>query len=162
MVIKNQFLSCFIERLNSYQIIRTQPFLTLYDDWFLEVRKGLENEIYENILLASTDKTTYLEYIKKRVKENVDYQTNTQFLDKWTKKYPLDGLKFPFTKNEEIEQILGISVNESDLGYEKKKLCTNMQMDFYCHAAMAEKYKMIAFIDDLGHADGNNTNNRHL
>lgn len=147
-MIKKQYLLSFVDRLNNYQIIRNQPFLTLYDHWFLDARKDLENEIYEN-MLSQTDKTTYLEYVKKRVREDVEYQNDSQFLDKWVKKYDLYDLKFPFTENEEIEQIIGTSINQSDLSYEQNKLCTNMQIDFYCHAAMVEKYKMIDFIDEL-------------
>jgi len=148
-MIKKDFLIAFIERLNSYQIIRTQSFLTIYDDWFIEVTKDLENEIYENTLLPSTDKTAYLEYIKKQVLDEVAYHGDTQFLNTWIEKHELDGLNFPFIENEEVQQLLATHVNHPGLNYTKKKLCTNMQMDFYCHAAMIEKYKMIAFIDKL-------------
>jgi len=103
-MIKKDFLIAFIERLNSYQIIRTQSFLTIYDDWFIEVTKDLENEIYENTLLPSTDKTAYLEYIKKQVLDEVAYHGDTQFLNTWIEKHELDGLNFPFIENEEVQQ----------------------------------------------------------
>lgn len=148
-MIKLKFLMAFIERLNSYQIIHTQSFLAIYDYWFIEVTKNLENEIYKNILLPSTDKTAYLGYIKKQVIDKVPYRSDNQFLNEWIKKYELDGLNFPFIENEEVEQILDTYANHPGLNYTSKKLCTNMQMDFYCHAAMLEKYKMIAFIDKL-------------
>lgn len=146
-MIKYQYLNAFIERLNTYQIVRTHPFLTLYAEWFIEVRNGLENEVYNNILLSSTDKTTYLEYVKKRILDEVAYQNDEQILDKWIKNHQLERLEFPFSNNEEVQRLLATDINQPDLDYETKKLCTNMQMDFYCHAAMGEKFEMIAFID---------------
>jgi hypothetical protein len=148
-MMKNDYLAIFIERLNTYQIIRTHAFFSLYNEWFVEVIKALENEIFENLLLTTTDKLRYLKYVKKQVADKITYQNDTKFLDKWIKKYQLDESKFPFLENEEVQQLLDTNIKESILDYKKKKLCTNMQMDFYCHAAMVEKYKMIDFIDKL-------------
>lgn len=146
---KKEYLVSFIERLNTYQVVRTNAFYSLYNEWFVEVIKALENEIFENLLLTSIDKVRYLKYVKKQVTDKIAYQKDTKFLDKWIKKYQIVKSTFPFTDNEEVQQLLDTNIKESILDYTMKKLCANMQMDFYCHAAMIEKYNMIAFIDSL-------------
>ncbi|WP_298266054.1 hypothetical protein [uncultured Lutibacter sp.] len=148
-MIKYNFLNGFIERLNTYEIIRSLTFFSLYNEWFLEVSLELHDEILENLSLTTTDKKNYLKYVRKQASEKVVYQNDNKFLEKWIKKYQLEESKFPFIDNEEVQMLLDTDVKDPVLDYKKKKLCTNIQMDFYCHAAMIEKYKMIAFIDDL-------------
>lgn len=148
-MIKYNFLNGFIERLNTYEIIRSLAFFSLYNEWFLEVSQALHDEILENLSLTTTDKKIYLKYVKKQASEKVVYQNDNKFLEKWIKIYQLEESKFPFIDNEEVQMLLDTDVKDPVLDNKKKKLCTNIQMDFYCHAAMIEKYKMIAFIDEL-------------
>jgi hypothetical protein len=148
-MIKYNFLNGFIERLNTHEIIRSLAFFSLYNEWFLEVSRALHDEILENLSLTTTDKKIYLKYVKKQASEKVVYQNDNKFLEKWIKIYQLEESKFPFIDNEEVQMLLDTDVKDPVLDNKKKKLCTNIQMDFYCHAAMVEKYKMIDFIDEL-------------
>lgn len=148
-MIQKKSLLNYIERLNSYQIVRSLSFFSLYDEWFLEVTKALEEEISENLLLTTTDKERYLKHVKEKITDDIVYQKDIDLLHKWIKKYELDELKFPFIENEEVQQLLDTDLKEPILDYKRRKLCTDIQMDFYCHAAVVEKYKMIDFIDKL-------------
>jgi len=147
---KENYLAAFIDRLNTYQVIYTTPFLVLYEYWFTEVRDLLHNEIDENLLLLATEKhKKYLEIVLNKIKKNIIYMQNSLILDKWIEKYDLSKYEFPFLENKEVEQILATSISQDNLDYDKKKIATNMQIDFYSYTAMIEAQKMIEYIDSL-------------
>lgn len=148
-MIQKQHLLNFIERLNTHQIIRTHSFFSLYNEWFFEVTHALKDEILENLSLTTTDKKDYLKYVMMQISEKIVYQNNSKLLDKWIKKFKLYNFKFPFVDDGVAQCLLDADIKDSSLDYNYRKDCTNMQFDFYCHAAMIEKYKMIAFINDL-------------
>jgi hypothetical protein len=143
------FLRGFVERLNNYQIIYLDDFFSLYNDWFIDIRKLLENEIHENLFLTSTNKIKYLEYSKKTINNEVVYIPNSLFLDKWIKIYELDKFEFPFIENEEVKELLSTNIRQPNLDNLTRKKCTNMQIDFYCYVALNEKMNMIEFINEL-------------
>lgn len=145
---KEIYLAKFIERLNTYQIIYTTPFLVLYEDWFTEVSNPLQNEINDNLLLLATEKhKKYLEIVLSKIKKNIIYNEISLSLNKWIEKYDLSNFSFPFIENIEVKQVLATSIDQINLDYEKKKNATNMQIDFFCYAAMLELQKMIEFIN---------------
>jgi hypothetical protein len=67
---------------------------------------------------------------------------------KWIKKYELFDIVFPFTKNEKIQLILASDIKSVYLDYSLKKEYKNIQIDFFCYAAMIEKYEMISFLEE--------------
>jgi hypothetical protein len=147
---KENYLAAFIERLNTYQVIYTTPFLVLYEYWFIEVSDHLYNEIDENLLLLDKEKhKKYLEIVLSKIKKNIIYIQNPLLVDKWIEKYDLSKYEFPFLENKEVQQNLATSISQDNLDYEKKKIATNMQIDFYCYAAIIEVQKMIYFIDNI-------------
>ena len=79
-MLKKDALLNFIERLNVYQIVYQQPFLTLYPEWFKEVSIDLENEIHENLLITNIQKESYLSYIKKRILEDIPFERQDETL----------------------------------------------------------------------------------
>jgi len=148
---KEKYLAAFIERLNTYQIIYTNPFLDLYvNDWFTEIGEMLNEEITHNIsLIPTTDDIQYLETVKNKITKNIIYKGYSFNLDKWIAKYDLSKYEFPFLENKEVEQNLATSISQDILDYVNKKIATNMQIDFYCYSAIIEVQKMIYFIDNL-------------
>lgn len=149
---KENYLAAFIERLNSFQVIYGIPFLELYNDWFEQVSNLLKNEIDGNLLLLAPEKhNKYLEIVISKINKNIILNQNSLNLDRWIKKFGLSTYNFPFIENKEVKQILATSISQHNLDHNKKKITTNVQIDFYCYAAMIEVQKMNAFIDDLLH-----------
>ena len=148
-MIKKDALLNFIERLNVYQIVYQQPFLTLYPEWFKEVSIDLENEIHENLLITNIQKESYLSYIKKRILEDIPFESHKKIIDKWVETYALEDLKFPYLDHKEIKILIASSLDGDYLSQKEKHLYKEIQIDFYCHAAIIEKYRILDFINDL-------------
>ena len=73
--------------------------------------------------------------------------TMKEFLDKWLKKYDVTIDEFPKFSNEELKHWLnryynGYSETPHDLDF-----ILDIQIDFYCYAAMVEAKKMIDFLE---------------
>lgn len=156
-MLKKDALLNFIERLNTYQIVLKQPFLTLYPDWFSEVFINLENEIHENMSFAQINKEDYLNYVKRRISEKIPFENNEETIEKWKETYNLEDLIFPYLDNQEIKIRIASSLDAEYLNQKEKQHCKEVQIDFYCHYAMIKKYEMIHFIDDLLKKDNNKT-----
>lgn len=154
-MLKKDALLNFIERLNVYQIVYQQPFLTLYPEWFKEVSIDLENEIHENLLIANIQKESYLNYVKRRISSEIPFENNEETLEKWKETYNLEDLIFPYLDNQEIKIRIASSLDAEYLNQKEKQRCKEMQIDFYCHYAMLKKHEMIHFIDDLLKTDSN-------
>jgi hypothetical protein len=142
-MLKKSALLNFIERLNAYKLVYQQPFLMLYPDWFTEVSINLENEMHENLLIANIQKESYLRYIKKRILEDIPFESHTKIIDKWVETYGLEGLKFPYLDYKDIKILIASSLDGDYLNQKEKHLYKEIQVDFYCHAAIIEKDRIL-------------------
>lgn len=145
-----KYLTAFIERLNTYQIIYKVPFSTLYEDWFIEVRELLLEEISDNLLMLPLKKhLQYLQNVRDKIIKNIIYNENATNLEKWTGKDDLKEDEFPFLNNEAIKIILATTINQDGLEYDEKQIAKNMQLDFYTYTAYNEKMNILKHIDNL-------------
>lgn len=149
-------LAAFIESLNTYNLIHTYPYFELYDGWFSEKTDNLIEEINEELLLFPKEqRTDYLRMVKfKLERNNIFNNESLLYLNKWTEKYNLKGLDFPFTENRQILIMLSVSPkDEQDYNY--KKDVTNMQIDFFCYSASLEYQKVLDFLGSLFQTEEN-------
>jgi len=148
--VKKRRLKIFIDRLNNYDEMRYNSFLDYYPQLFNQLQLDLQNEIKENLINTNIDKTRYLDYVKSEVQKHLPYKNSKDFISKWVVTFKAETFTFPYTRIKEINMLLAYTLSikdKDDIGF--IKLSTDIKIDFFCHAAMIEKYKVLDFIDNL-------------
>lgn len=147
---KKRRLKFFIARLNSYDEMRYNSFLDYYPQLFDQLQLDLQNEIKENLINTNIDKKRYLDFVKSEIQKYLPYKNSKDFISKWVDTFKAEAFDFPYIQIKEINKLLAYTLpnkGKDDIGF--IKLSTDIKIDFYCHAAMIEKYKMLDFINNL-------------
>lgn len=144
---KDDILNAFLKEINNEKDVYQSTFIQCYDFGIKAYTDYLKSEITENILILPTDKLNlYLDFIENKISSTPYFSTNLNIIDKWITKYDLQKLQFPFTESKEVKQLISLSVNFHQLAEEQRILMEDIQIDFYCYAAMIEANKIVAFI----------------
>jgi hypothetical protein len=144
---KDEYLNVFCKELSDERIIKETCFDLVYDG-IVHYIPYLETEVIENLLLLGNDKREdYLNFAIDKIKKTPHVGNDKIDIDKWLKKYNVAIDKFPKFSNDELNHWLkryynGYSETPEDLDF-----ILDIQIDFYCYAAMIEGNKMIEFLE---------------
>ncbi len=146
----NIFLNAFIEKFNSRKmLLSVTTFSELYDEIITESYQ-LQKEINESLLSLHPDnKELYLNYVKERINVEILGGIDNAIIDKWTVKFNLDKVDFPFTENEQIKIIVSTWLEQPGLSFEEQTLVKNIQSDFYLYTLYIEANEVIKLINQF-------------
>jgi hypothetical protein len=144
---KDEYLNVFCKEISDERVIKETCFDLVYEG-IVHYVPYLETEIIENLLLLGNDKRDdYLNFAIDKIKKTPFVGNDKINIDKWLKKYNVSIDEFPKFSNKELSHWLnryynGYSETPNDLDF-----ILDIQIDFYCYAAMVEANKMIDFIE---------------
>lgn len=144
---KDQYLKIFCEQISNERVIKETCFDLVYES-IVHYVPYLETEIIENILFLNNDKKDdYLNYAIDKIKKTPFFDKDKYNIDKWLKKYDATIEEFPKFRNEELEHWLNSYYKEYYGTFKDREFILDIQIDFYCYAAMIVSNKMIDFLD---------------
>lgn len=155
---KDEYLNVFCKEISDERVIKETCFDLVYDG-IVHYVPYLETEIIENLLLLGNDKRDdYLNFAIDKIKKTPFVGNDKINIDKWLKKYNVSIDEFPKFNNEELIHWLGRYYNgyyetPNDLDF-----ILDIQIDFYCYAAMIEANKMIDFLESKRTNSNNGSN----
>jgi|GEM_PF-2338559 len=144
---KDEYLTVFCKEISDERAVKECCFDLVYEG-IVHYVPYLETEIIENLLLLGNDKRDdYLNFAIDKIKKTPFVDKEKFNIDKWLKKYNVSINEFPNFSNEELKHWLnryynGYSETPHDLDF-----ILDIQIDFYCYAAMIEANKMIDFLE---------------
>jgi hypothetical protein len=144
---KDEYLNVFCKEISDERVIKETCFDLVYEG-IVHYVPYLETEIIENLLLLGNDKRDdYLNFAIDKIKKTPFVGNDKINIDKWLKKYNVSIDEFPKFSNKELSHWLnryynGYSETPNDLDF-----ILDIQIDFYCYAAMVEANKMINFLE---------------
>ncbi|AEW85364.1 hypothetical protein FCOL_02595 [Flavobacterium columnare ATCC 49512] len=144
---KDEYLNAFCKEISNERDIYQSTFIQCYDFGIRNFTEKLKSEINENILILPSEKIShYIDFVEDKIKETPYFSVPSNSLNKWIDKYNLQDLEFPYLGNKELKQLISMSINFHHLTEEDRELMEDIQIDFYCYAAMIEANKMIDFL----------------
>lgn len=144
---KDEYLNAFCKEISNERDIYQSTFIQCYDFGIRNFTEKLKSEINENILILPSEKIShYIDFVEDKIKETPYFSVPSNSLNKWIDKYNLQDLEFPYLGNKELKQLISMSINFHHLTEEDRELMEDIQIDFYCYAAMLEANKMIDFL----------------
>ncbi|MBC5836719.1 hypothetical protein [Flavobacterium muglaense] len=145
---KGDFLNAFIKEISNEREIYQSTFIQCYDFGIKAYTDYLKSEIKENLLILPAEKINpYLDFIEDKISSTPYFTTNPNIIDKWITKYNATTLEFPFLENKEINFFITKSINFHLWNDEDRSLMEDIQIDFYCYAAMVEAKKITDFLN---------------
>ena len=144
---KDEYLNVFCREISDERVINETCFDLIYEG-IIHYVPYLETEVIENLLHLGNDKRDdYLNFAVDKIKKTPFIDKEKINIDKWLKKYNVTIDEFPKFSNDELNNWLkryynGYSETPNDLDF-----ILDIQIDFYCYAAMIEANKMIAFLE---------------
>ncbi|MBT8244931.1 MAG: hypothetical protein HKP48_08280 [Winogradskyella sp.] len=146
---KDEYLIAFCKEISNERAIKENTFMQLYDYGITHYGPYLESEITENLLLLNKDKKEdYLNYVLDKINKTPFASIPEDYIDKWLTKYKVDRNEFPNFKNQELNEVLETYyASEHITTYDKQHALLDIQIDFYCYAAMLEVKKIVTFIE---------------
>lgn len=146
---KDEYLNAFCKEISNERDIYQSTFIQCYDFGIKNFTEFLKSEITENLLILSSEKINpYLDFVEDKIKKTPSFEVEKNIIDRWIKKYNLKNLQFPYTESKEVKQLISMSVNFHQLTEDERTLMEDIQIDFYCYAAMIEANKMIDFLQN--------------
>lgn len=144
---KDEYLNVFCKEISDERVIKECCFDLIYEG-IIHYVPYLETEVIENLLHLGNDKRDdYLNFTVDKIKKTPFIDKEKINIDKWLKKYNVTIDEFPKFSNDKLNNWLkryynGYSETPNDLDF-----ILDIQIDFYCYAAMVEANKMIAFLE---------------
>ncbi|WP_026726466.1 hypothetical protein [Flavobacterium sasangense] len=156
---KDEYLNVFCKEISDERVIKETCFDLVYDG-IVHYVPYLESEVMENLLVLGNDKKDdYLNFAIDKIKKT-PYVGNDQIdIDNWVNKYDLNIDEFPKFNNEELKHWLGRYYNGYSQTPDDLDFILDIQIDFYCYAAMIEANKMIDFLESK-RTNANNGSNK--
>jgi hypothetical protein len=155
---KNDYLNEFCNEISDDRRIKETCFELVYNG-IIHFVPYLETEVIENLLFLSNDKKDdYLNYAIDKIKKTPFAANDNINIDKWLKKYNVSIEEFPNFNNVELKHWLGRYYNGYSETPHDLDFILDLQIDFYCYAAMTEANKMIKFIESKRTNVNNGTN----
>lgn len=147
--INEEYLIAFCNSISNEREIKKTCFDLLYQTDITHYTPYLESEIIANLLhLPNEKKDDYIRYTLDRINKTPLRNTSKNILDKWLKKYNVDLSNFPKFSNEELNIVLKTYYNGYTFEtHQEQHFILDIQIDFYCYAAMLEAEKMISFLE---------------
>lgn len=144
---KDQYLDAFCKEISNEREIYQSTFIQCYDFGIRNFTEKLKSEINENVLILPTEKiSNYIDFVEDKIKETPYFSIPNNSLSKWIDKYNLQDLEFPYLENNEVKQLISMSVNFHHLTEEDRELMEDIQIDFYYYASMIEANKIFDFL----------------
>lgn len=145
---KDEYLNAFCKEISNERDIYQSTFLQCYDFGIKSFTEFLKSEVTENLLILPLEKINpYLDFIEDKIKKTPYFEVDNNIVDRWIIRYNLENFTFPFLENKEVNKLISMSVNFHQLTEEDRTLMEDIQIDFYCYAAMIEANKMIDFLE---------------
>lgn len=147
-VFKDQYLNAFCKEISNESDIYQSTFIQCYDFGIKNFTEFLKSEITENLLILPSEKINpYLDFLEDKIKKTPYFDIDNNAIDRWISMYNLENFAFPFIENKEVKKLISMSVNFHQLTEDDRTLMEDIQIDFYCYAAMIEGNKMIDFLE---------------
>jgi hypothetical protein len=147
-VFKDQYLNAFCKEISNERDIYQSTFIQCYDFGIKNFTEFLKSEITENLLILPSEKINpYLDFVEDKIKKTPYFEVDNNVVDRYISKYNLENFAFPFIENKEVNKLISMSVNFHQLTEEDRTLMEDIQIDFYCYAAMIEANKIIDFLE---------------
>jgi hypothetical protein len=144
---KDEYLNVFCKEISDERVIKETCFDLVYDG-IVHYVPYLESEVMENLLVLGNDKKDdYLNFAIDKIKKTPFVGNDKNNIDKWLKKYNETIDEFPKFNNEELIHWLGRYYNGYSETPNDLDFILDIQIDFYCYAAMVEANKMIDFLE---------------
>jgi hypothetical protein len=144
---KDEYLNVFCKEISDERVIKECCFDLIYEG-IIHYVPYLETEVIENLLHLGNDKRDdYLNFAVDKIKKTPFIDKEKINIDKWLKKFNVTIDEFPKFSNDELNNWLkryynGYSETPHDLDF-----ILDIQIDFYCYAAMIEANKIIDFLE---------------
>lgn len=144
----DEYLIRFCESISDERAIKETCFSLLYETEISHFSPYLETEIIENLFhLPNDKKDDYIDYAIDKITKTPYSNINKNILDKWLKKYNVDLSTFPKFSNKELNEVLKTYYSgHTFTSHQEQHFILDIQIDFYCYAAMVEAEKMISFL----------------
>lgn len=156
---KDEYLNVFCKEISDERVIKETCFDLVYDG-IVHYVPYLESEVMENLLVLGNDKKDdYLNFAIDKIKKTPFVGNDKINIDKWLKKYNETIDEFPKFSNEELIHWLGRYYNGYTQTPDDLDFILDIQIDFYCYAAMIEANKMIDFLESK-RTNANNGSNK--
>ena len=145
---KDDFLNAFIKEISNEREVYQTSFIQCYNFGIKAYSDHLKSEITENLLTLPADKINpYLDFVQDKIASTPYFTTNPNSIDKWIAKYNTTTLEFPFLENKEINFFITKFINYHLWDAQDRDLMEDIQIDFYCYAAMVEAKKITDFLN---------------
>jgi hypothetical protein len=156
---KDEYLNVFCNEISDERAVKECCFDLVYEG-IIHYVPYLETEVIENLLLLSNDKKDdYLNFTIDKIKKTPFVDKEKINIDKWLKKYNVTIDEFPKFSSKELNHWLGRYYNGYSETPHDLDFILDIQIDFYCYAAMVEANKMIDFLESK-RANVNNSTNK--
>ncbi|MBU0942106.1 MAG: hypothetical protein KKD36_11825 [Bacteroidetes bacterium] len=145
---KDDFLNAFIKEISNEREVYKTSFIQCYNFGIKAYTDHLKSEITENLLILPADKINpYLDFVQDKIASTPYFTTNPNSIDKWITKYNTTTLEFPFLENKELNFFITKFINYHLWDAQDRDLMEDIQIDFYCYAAMLEANKITDFLN---------------
>lgn len=159
---KDEYLNAFCKEISHAREITQNSFMQLYDFGITHFGPYLESEITENLLLLDKDKKEdYLNFVLDKISKTPFATIPEDFIDRWLKKYNVDISEFPNFSNEELNKMLRKNYSGYHIELEEQLEIEDIQIDFYCYAAMLEVKKIMSYIETKNKVSFQNDNKEY-
>lgn len=147
-VFKDQYLNAFCKEISNESDIYHSTFIQCYDFGIKNFTEFLKSEITENLLILPSEKiNSYIDFVEDKIKKTPYFDIDNNAIDRWIIMYNLENFAFPFIENKEVKKLISMSVNFHQLTEDYRTLMEDIQIDFYCYAAMVEANKITDFLN---------------
>jgi hypothetical protein len=144
---KDDILNAFLKEISNERDIYQSAFIQCYDFGIKAFTDYLKSEIKENLLILPAEKINlYLDFVEDKISSTPYFNIDNNAVDRWISMYNLENFAFPFIENKEVKKLISMFVNFHQLTEDDKTLIEDIQIDFYCYAAMTEAHIIMDFI----------------
>lgn len=144
---KEEYLLQFCKEVSDERVVKESCFSRVYEYAITHYTPYLESEIVENLLILDKSKRDdYLSYVIDKISKTSFNNVPENYIDKWLEKYDSNINEFPNFSNKELSDLLKMNYNLHYLDQKDKDLILDVQIDFYCYAAMKEVKKILNFV----------------
>lgn len=138
----------FCKEISNERDIYESTFKQCYDGGIKAYTNRLQSEITENILKLPSEKINpYLDYVEDKIRKTPYFDIEPNIIKPWIEKYNLQHLTFPFLESTDVKELISMSIKSLGLTEDDRALMEDIQIDFYCYAAMIEAKNMVEYIN---------------
>jgi hypothetical protein len=144
---KDAYLNDLLKYFSTTEYIYETCFLSSYSMHLQPTIEKVIIEIEENLLAIPENKIdNYINLVIKKIEYCDVVLKGENVIDKWIKKYNLEGTEFPFTNVPEIKRLIITHPYNINLDGNELFEVEDIQIDFYIHACIQGANQIIDFL----------------